>query len=233
VLDGITLALSREMLVGLVGPNGAGKTTLLRLMAGALRPTAGSVLVEGRPSREVPAAAMARLIAVLPQHPVLPAGVSVREAVSWGRLPHLGRLGRAGPEDLRVVDDALARTAVVDLADRDVGTLSGGERQRVLIARALAQTPQALLLDEPTAHLDMSHQVDVMLVLGSLAHSGLAVVVALHDLSLAAAYCDRVAVLAEGRLLGFGPPAQVITDDLVTTAYGEAARDRWRRRRTG
>jgi len=227
-LDGVTLAVARSTLVGLVGPNGAGKTTLLRVIAGAVRADAGSVLVEGRSPHEEPAPVMARLVAVLPQHPVLPTGVTVREAVSWGRMPHLGRLGRPGTEDLRVVDDAMQKTGTLPLADRDVRALSGGERQRVLIARALAQAPQVLLLDEPTAHLDISHQVEIMLVLQALARAGLAVVAALHDLTLATTYCDRVAFLAEGRLLAFGPPAQVINDDLVAAAYGEAARDRLR-----
>ncbi len=227
-LDSVTFSVPPGALVGLVGPNGAGKTTLLRLMAGLIRPGAGQVLVGGRHPHATPAPEMARLVAVLPQHPVLPTGVSVREAVSWGRLPHLGRLRRPGAEDRRVVEQALVRTDTSALADRDTNTLSGGERQRVLIARALAQAPRVLLLDEPTAHLDLSHQVEVMVVLQALAHDGLAVVAALHDLSLAAGYCDRVAVLASGRLLAFGPPAQVITDGLVAAAYGEAGGERWR-----
>ena len=230
-LEGVTLSVPRATLVGLVGPNGAGKTTLLRLIAGLIRPGAGQVLVEGRHPHAAPAPEMARLVAVLPQHPVLPTGVSVREAVSWGRLPHLGRFRRPGAEDRRVVEQALARTETSALADRDTNSLSGGERQRILIARALAQAPRVLLLDEPTAHLDISHQVEVMHVLQTLARDGLAIVAALHDLILAAAYCDRVAILASGQLLAFGPPAQVVTDDLVDAAYGAAAGERWRRLR--
>ncbi len=230
-LDGVTLSVPPGTLVGLVGPNGAGKTTLLRLIAGLIRPSAGQVLVEGRHPYATPAPEIARLVAVLPQHPVLPTGVSVREAVSWGRLPHLGRFRRPGAEDRRVVEQALARTDTSALADRDTNSLSGGERQRILIARALAQAPRVLVLDEPTAHLDISHQVEVMLVLQTLARDGLAIVAALHDLMLAAAYCDRVAILASGQLLAFGPPAQVITDDLVDAAYGAPAGERWRRLR--
>jgi iron complex transport system ATP-binding protein len=228
VLDGVTLLVPPALLVGLVGPNGAGKTTLLRVVAGLLRPEAGTVWVEGRQPHATPAAEMARLVAVLPQHPVLPAGVSVREAVGWGRLPHLGRFSRPGHEDLRAVDDALARTDVTALADRDTGALSGGERQRVLIARALAQTPRVLLLDEPTAHLDLGHQVEIMRMLQGLARDGLAIVAALHDLTLAAGYCDHVVVLGAGRLLASGVPAYVVTEEVVAAAYGPAAGERWR-----
>lgn len=227
-LDGVSLTVPRATLMGLVGPNGAGKTTLLRVVAGLLRPDHGEVLVENRAPAATRASEMARLVAVLPQHPVLPTGVSVREAVSWGRLPHLGRFRRFGDGDLRAVDEALARTDTAALSDRDTGTLSGGQRQRILIARALAQAPQVLLLDEPTAHLDLNHQVEIMRVLQGLAREGLTVVAAIHDLLLAAAHCDCVAVLAAGRLLTSGSPAAVITDELVTAAYGQAAGERWR-----
>jgi iron complex transport system ATP-binding protein len=232
VVDGVSLTVPGGTLMGLVGPNGAGKTTLLRLVAGLLRPDRGEVLVEGRPPATTRASEMARMVALLPQHPVLPAGISVREAVSWGRLPHLGRFRRFGDGDLRALDEALARTETTGLADRDTAALSGGERQRVLIARALAQAPQVLLLDEPTAHLDLTHQVEIMRVLQGLARDGLTVVAAVHDLLLAAAYCHRVAVLASGRLLADGPPAAAITDDLVAVAYGPPAAERWRHLRT-
>jgi iron complex transport system ATP-binding protein len=222
-LDGITLSIDEATLHGLVGPNGSGKTTLLRAIAGAIAPLEGRVLVEGAQPHLTPAAALARVMAVLPQHPVAPLGVTVREAVSWGRIPHLGRLAGAGARDLRAIDRALEAAGVSDLAGRPVQTLSGGERQRVLIARAIAQEPRILLLDEPTAHLDVAHQAEVMEVVRRLARGGLTVVAALHDLTLVADYCDRVTLLASGRLRASGPPAAVLTDDAIRDTYGAAA----------
>lgn len=222
-LDAITLSIGAATLHGLVGPNGSGKTTLLRAIAGVVPPAAGRVLVEGLPPHLAAAPVLARRMAVLPQHPVAPLGVTVREAVSWGRIPHLGRLAAPGPDDLRAIDRALEATGVQHLEGRSVETLSGGERQRALIARALAQEPRILLLDEPTAHLDVAHQVEVMAVLRRLAHDGLTVVVALHDLRLAADYCDLVTLLARGRLLASGAATDVLTASLVREAYGDAA----------
>jgi len=222
-LNGITFSIGHAVLHGLVGPNGSGKTTLLRAIAGVVPPSTGQVLVEGRPPHQTPAPILARRMAVLPQHPVAPLGVTVREAVSWGRIPHLGRLAAAGPDDLRAIDRALDATGIQDLAGRSVQTLSGGERQRALIARALAQEPRILLLDEPTVHLDVAHQIEVMQVLRRLADGGLTIVVALHHLELAAVYCDRLTLLARGRLLASGVPAEVLTENLVREAYGDAA----------
>jgi iron complex transport system ATP-binding protein len=222
-LQDVTLSMAAGELHGVVGPNGAGKTTLLRAIAGVVAPSAGRVLVEDAQPHRMRAPVLARRMAVLTQHPVAPPGLTVREAVSWGRMPHLGRLAAAGQGDLRAVDRALDATGMQDLADRLVSTLSGGERQRALIARALAQEPRILLLDEPTAHLDAAHQVEVMRVLRRLAGDRLTIVVALHDLRLAAAYCDRLALLAHGRLLAAGPPAAVLTDALIQAAYGAAA----------
>lgn len=219
-LDGVTLTIAPGTLFGLVGPNGSGKTTLLRAVAGAVAPHAGTVLVAGRASHAVPAPQMARLLAILPQHPVVVAGMTVREAVAWGRHPHLGYLSRPGRADLQVVDEALEQTGTLALADRAMETLSGGERQRALLARALAQTPGVLLLDEPTAHLDIGHQVEVMDLLRALARRGLVVVAALHDLTLASAYCDRMALLSRGRLLAAGAPSDVVQPALIRQAYG-------------
>ncbi len=223
VLDDVTLSVPRATLHGLVGPNGAGKTTLLRAIAGVVRPSAGRVLVDGHEPHAAPAPVLARFMAVLPQHPVAPPGVTVREAVSWGRMPHLGRFAPPGQSDLTAIDRALAATGTLDLAERPLQTLSGGERQRVLIARALAQEPRIFLLDEPTAHLDLAHQIEVMEVLRTLARGGLTVVVAVHDLALAVDYCHRLALLSRGRLLACGAPAGVLADDLVREAYGNPA----------
>jgi iron complex transport system ATP-binding protein len=221
-LDGVSLAIEPGTVFAIVGPNGAGKTTLLRAVAGALAPEAGAVLIDGRDPRALAPAVLARSMAVLPQRPVAPLGVTAREAVAWGRMPHLRRLIGLGQADLEAVDAAMAHTGTLALAGRSVETLSGGERQRVLIARALAQTPSILLLDEPTAHLDLSAQVDIMSLLRALAGRGFTLVAALHDLNLAAAYCDRMALLAGGRVLASGAAAEVIRPDLIRQAYGAA-----------
>lgn len=222
-LEGVSLEIPPGSFFGIVGPNGAGKTTLLRAIAGAVGPDAGSVLVEGLAPHETPVQVLARLISVLPQHPVAPAGVTVREAVAWARSPHVGRLARPGPDDLQAVDEALEQTGALDLADRTIEALSGGERQRVLIARALAQQPRLLLLDEPTAHLDLGRQIEIMELLRSLAVRGLTAVAAIHDLNLASSFCDRMALLSQGRLLASGRPADVVVPDLVREAYGVGA----------
>lgn len=219
-LRDVSLNISAGAVFGIVGPNGAGKTTLLRALAGAIAPDPGIVLVDGFHPHTTPPAELARVLAVLPQRPTAPIGITVREAVAWGRAPHLGRLSRPAPADLRAIDDALQQTGTAGLADRAIEALSGGERQRVLIARALAQSPRLLLLDEPTAHLDIAHQVEVMHLLRMLAARGLTVVAALHDLNLASAYCDGMALLAGGRLLAQGPPGEVVRADLIRGAYG-------------
>ncbi|MGQ0571839.1 MAG: ABC transporter ATP-binding protein [Armatimonadota bacterium] len=221
-LDDVSLTIPAGVLFGLVGPNGAGKTTLLRAIAGAIGPAAGGVLIDGRDPGSTPVQDLARLMAVLPQRPVAPVGVTVRETVGWGRGPHLGRLSRPGPDDLRVIDEALTDTDTLELADRPIDALSGGEHHRVLIARALAQGPRILLLDEPTVHLDIGHQVDVMDLLLRLAGRGLTIVAALHDLNLAAASCDSLALLSAGRVLACGEPAEVLRPDLIRLAYGAA-----------
>ncbi|MDQ7857928.1 MAG: ABC transporter ATP-binding protein [Armatimonadota bacterium] len=221
-LDGVSLTIEPGTVVAVVGPNGAGKTTLLRAMAGALGPEAGSVLVDGANPRALPVRTLARAMAVLPQRPATPAGVTAREAVAWGRMPHLVRLARPTRADLEAVDAAMAQTGTLALAARPVEALSGGERQRVLIARALAQRPRLLLLDEPTAHLDMSAQVEIAGLLRGLASGGLTVIAALHDVNLAAAYADRLALLARGRVLAAGPAAEVIRPETIRQAYGDA-----------
>ncbi|MDR7542905.1 MAG: ABC transporter ATP-binding protein [Armatimonadota bacterium] len=222
-LHGVSVVIPAGILCGVAGPNGAGKTTLLRALAGALGREEGTVLVGGHDPFVTPPAALARVMAVLPQRPVAPAGLTARQAVAWGRDPHLGRLARPGLEDQRAVDAALDQTGTRALADRPVETLSGGELHRVLIARALAQEPRVLLLDEPTVHLDISHQVEIMQLLRRLAEEGRTIVVAIHDLNLAAAYCDRIALLAHGRLVAYGEPGDVIRPDLIQQAYGAAA----------
>jgi cytidylate kinase len=218
-LDGVTMHIEPGEFVGVIGPNGAGKTTLLRAISGVVPLHAGSVRVDGRDVARLTPRERARLVAVVPQVEGPPAGFTVREAVGMGRTPHLGRWGGGGAADRAAVEQALRRTRLEELEGRLVETLSGGERQRVLIARALAQEARVLLLDEPTAHLDVAVQLEIMELLAGLPPSGLTLVAALHDLNLAAAFCARVLLLDRGRVVADGTPEAVLTGALLAPVY--------------
>ena len=221
VLRDCTLDLARGELVALVGTNGSGKTTLLRLLAGSLAPDRGHVRFEGRPLSEWRRVELARRVTVLPQQLDLPVGFRVAELVEMGRAPHAQRLFGATEDDERAVSRALADADAAELADRYGDELSGGERQRVLVAMALAQEPELLLMDEPTLHLDLAHQVAVLATIRRLqAQRGLTVLAVLHDLNLAAAFAPRVVVLDDGRVAADGPPDEVLTPDLVQRVFG-------------
>jgi iron complex transport system ATP-binding protein len=223
VLRSVDLTLARGDLVALVGTNGSGKTTLLRLLTGVLRPDAGVVRFGGRPLANWRRLDLARRVAVLPQQLDLPVGFRVAELVGMGRAPHARRLFASTEADDRAVARALADAGALDLADRFAEELSGGERQRLLVAMALAQEPDLLLLDEPTLHLDLAHQVALLAAIRRLRDQrGLTVLAVLHDLNLAAAFAPRVAVLDEGRVVADGPPAEVLTPDLVRRVFGVA-----------
>lgn len=218
VLREVTLSVRPGALLALVGPNGAGKSTLLALACGDLALASGEVRVDGRPLGEWSAGELARERSVLLQSNDVSFAFSARQVVEMGRNPWQGQADAA--EDETAVADALQAADVVHLADRAYTSLSGGERARVSLARVLAQQTPVVLLDEPTAALDLRHQEEVMAIARDLAHQGRAVVVVLHDLSLAAAYADEVAVVAEGTLAGLGPPAEVLTPELVGRVYG-------------
>jgi iron complex transport system ATP-binding protein len=221
VLRSVDLTLARGDLVALVGTNGSGKTTLLRLLTGVLKPDTGVVRFEGRPLADWRRLDLARRVAVLPQQLDLPVGFRVAELVGMGRAPHARRLFASTEADERAVAGALADAGAIDLADRFAEELSGGERQRVLVAMALAQEPDLLLLDEPTLHLDLAHQVSLLGAIRRLRDQrGLTVLAVLHDLNLAAAFAPRVAVLDEGRVVADGPPAEVLSPDLVRRVFG-------------
>jgi cobalamin transport system ATP-binding protein len=223
VLRSVDLTLTRGDLVALVGTNGSGKTTLLRLLTGVLRPDAGAVRFDGRPVGDWRRPELARRVAVLPQQLDLPAGFRVAELVEMGRAPHARRLFASTEADARAVSRALADAGALELADRYAEELSGGERQRLLVAMALAQEPDLLLLDEPTLHLDLAHQVALLAAIRHLRDQrGLTVLAVLHDLNLAAAFAPRVAVLDEGRIVADGPPGEVLTPDLVRRVFGVA-----------
>jgi iron complex transport system ATP-binding protein len=219
VLHNITFEAAPGAIIGLIGPNGAGKSTLLRAISGAIAPSAGAVRLGGRELGRLSANERARLVAVVPQIAHMPAGFSVAEVVLMGRAPHLPRFGGESARDREVARAALARTDTLALAGRAAHTLSGGEQQRVLIARALAQEPRVLLLDEATAHLDLKHQVAVLGLVRQLARDGMIVIAALHDLNLAAVYADRLALLRGGELLALGSPAQVLTPAWLRAAF--------------
>jgi iron complex transport system ATP-binding protein len=221
VIEGLSLAAAPGSVLALTGPNGAGKTTLLRALARLLRPQRGSVMVDGRDAWTLSTREAAQKVGLVPQGEALDWPLTVEEVVALGRAPHRGWFLPLSGRDRQAIESALAETGLLALRQRPVAALSGGERQRVLIARALAQEPSILLLDEPTAHLDLHFQGAVLGLVRRLAHEGaMAVVVSLHDLNLAALYADRVALLAEGRLLVEGTPDEVFTPEYLERAYG-------------
>ncbi|MHB9854443.1 ABC transporter ATP-binding protein [Streptomyces krungchingensis] len=214
IVDDIRLAVDSGAFVGLVGPNGSGKSTLLRCVYRALRPAAGLVRLDGDDVHALPPRAAARRLAALPQESSAEFDFTVAEVVAMGRLPHRDR---TAAHDREICAGAMERTGVAHLAGRGFLTLSGGEKQRVLIARALAQQPRVLVLDEPTNHLDIAHQLDVLSLVRA---SGLSVLAALHDLNLAAAHCDLLYVIADGRAVASGPPQDVLRPDLLADVFG-------------
>ncbi len=221
ILRNISLTLAPGEVLAVIGPNGAGKSTLIRAASGGLVPAQGRALLNGVEAHRLPPDLRARRVAVVPQALRLPEAFTVFETVLMGRTPYLGWLARESRADRALALTAMRRTEVAGLAARCVGELSGGEQQRVLIARALAQAAPILLMDEPTAHLDLKHQVHVLSLVRRLARQDkLAVLVALHDLNLAAQFADRVALLVNGELRRTGPPAEVLTAADLSVAYG-------------
>jgi len=226
VLRGVDLRLEHGELLALLGTNGSGKTTLLRVLAGTLRAASGSIELFGRPLAEFSRGALARRVAVLPQSLELPGGFRAGELVEMGRAPHAQRRFGPSPADEEAVERALVDADALDLAHRRVEELSGGERQRVLVAMALAQEPDLLLLDEPTLHLDLAHQVALLNAIDRLRlRRGLAVVAVLHDLNLAAAFAPRVVLLSAGVVVADGDPASVLTTERVRETFGVAVEE--------
>jgi iron complex transport system ATP-binding protein len=220
VLQDVSLNVYKGEVVALIGPNGAGKTSLIRAASGVLRPRAGQVCVLGQDIANMPPHLRATSLAVVPQARLLPANFTVYETVLLGRTPYLSWMGNPDHQDRKQVAWALERTDTHELAHRLIGELSGGEQQRVLLARALAQDTPILLLDEPTAHLDLRHQSGLLNLVQELAREQhLAVLMALHDLNLVALYSDRVALLVDGRLRTVGLPDEVLTPAHLTESY--------------
>jgi len=219
ILSSVSILARKGELVGLIGPNGAGKTTLLSAIRGSVTPTSGSVTVAGERISALSAREISRRVGTVPQETSLSFTFSVEAAVAMGRHPHIGRFGTATAEDRTAVSRAMEQTAVTAFADRPVTELSGGERQRVLLARALAQSTPLLLLDEPTANLDINHAIRTLDLVRSVVDDGTAAVAAIHDLNLAARYCDRLVLLAGGEVLAAGSPDSVLTSETLREAF--------------
>jgi iron complex transport system ATP-binding protein len=220
ILHEVSLNVTAGEVVSLIGPNGAGKTTMMRAISGVIPLISGSVHVNGEDLSETPIEKRARLLAVVPQARKLTPEYTVQQAVMMGRTPYLGWLGNPSQNDIDKVDWAIDRTGILGLADRRVGELSGGEQQLVLVARALAQDAPVILLDEPTAHLDLRHQATILDLVHSLAREGsLAVLMSLHDLNLVSIYSDRIALLDQGIILADGQPYEVLNRDQLSRVY--------------
>ena len=222
-VSGVSAALEPGQLVGIIGPNGAGKSTLIRALLGLVRADGGAVSIDDTPIASLPRKDVARRVAYLPQGQTLHWPLMVERLVALGRMPHLGPLSRLSPEDEAMIDAALARADVLHLKGRIATELSGGERARVLLARALAVGAPALIADEPLAALDPGHQLDVMDLLKGEARAGSLVVTVLHDLGMAARYCDRLLLMDKGRLVADGKPMEVLTEQSLAQVYGISA----------
>ncbi|MFC5930680.1 ABC transporter ATP-binding protein [Cryobacterium melibiosiphilum] len=219
ILAGVSASVAAGTVTGLLGPNGAGKSTLLRLVGGLATPATGSVTLDGDEIGSLPRREAARRIALLEQNTAPSVDLSVEDVVLLGRIPHRTRLlgSFGGDDDRAVAAESLAAVGAGELVDRMWHTLSGGQQQRVQIARALAQRPSLLLLDEPTNHLDVSAQLSLLSQVGGL---GITAIMALHDLNLAAAFCDQILLLQDGRLVAAGTPAEVLVPEIIGAVYG-------------
>lgn len=220
LLNGLSLSVDQGEIAGLIGPNGSGKTTILKLLSKVLKQEGGSIWLMGRDIASMKQREIAKVVAVVPQGTSIAFPFTVREIVLMGRSPHLGLLQMERESDLRIADNAMALTDTLEFADRNIDELSGGERQRVIIARALAQDPKIMLLDEPTSYLDINHQVEIFDLIKRLnSESNLTVVIVSHDLNMAAEYCDRLILLKNGQVYKDGSPVEVITEANIREVY--------------
>jgi iron complex transport system ATP-binding protein len=220
ILQNVSLEVPSGEILAVVGPNGAGKSTLIRAISGVLSPSQGRILAQGQDLTRLDPTSRAHFVAVVPQAQHLPEDFSVTQTVLLGRTPYLGWLGQVSPADRARVEQALVTTQLETLSERLVGQLSGGEQQRVLLARALVQDTAVLLLDEPTAHLDLEHQSRILsLIRGLAAETGKSVLMVVHDLNLAALYADRVLILQAGQVYASGTPQQVLTEANLSAVY--------------
>jgi len=218
VIKDVTLKAERGEFIGILGPNGSGKTTLLRTIAGYLKARRGRVVLNGKDIRDMSVREIARVLAVVPQIPEGNLDFRVEDVVMMGRNPYIGRFEVEGDEDYRIAAEAMRRAGCLNLVGRRLRELSGGEVQKVMIARALAQEPSVLLLDEPTSHLDVNHQIEVMEMLRRLADSGTLVIAVIHDVNLALQFCTKILVMKDGKVLAYGRPEEVI--GAIPEAFG-------------
>lgn len=225
VVDGVSLSVEEGEWLGLIGPNGAGKTTLLRAISGAATTETGEVIYKGKNLAQLGPRQRARMMAVVPQHPVVPWGMGVGDYVLLGRTSHVGWLGRETRSDLEIAQESLRSLSLENLSQRRLDELSGGELQRAVLARALAQAAPLLILDEPTSSLDIGHGQQMMEMVDRLRHEQrLTVISALHDLTLAAQFCDRLVMISGGKAILDGPPRFVITERSLRDHYGAEVR---------
>ncbi len=225
ILRGVSFRVQPGEMLGVIGLNGCGKTTLLRVVSGVLPARGGELLINGKPTRDIPRRDMARLMAFVSQDIVVDFSFDVREIVMMGRTPYISRFGWETRHDRDIAQRVMEFADVAELADRAITDLSGGERQRAFIAMALAQEPQLLLLDEPTTHLDINHQVAIMNIIRELnVRHGVTVVMVSHDLNLASEYCDRLLMLHKGVVAQCGTPAEVLTEENIESVYGVKVR---------
>lgn len=216
ILKGVDLQAGKRELVGVIGPNGSGKSTLLKCIYRVLQPTSGAVYLDGKLLNEHSYKESARKIAVVAQHNYYNFDFSVRDVVLMGRAPHKRALDRDNAEDFRIVDEALDTVGMLSFSNRPLSTLSGGEQQRVILARALAQQTPCLILDEPTNHLDIKYQLQLMDLVHGLDRT---VIAAVHDLNIAAMYCDRLYAVKDGKIVGEGTPRQLLTPEFIREVY--------------
>lgn len=219
-LDGVSMEVPSGTLYAVLGPNGSGKSTLMRAMLGTVPLRSGAVFIDGRALEKWGRKELARAVGAVGQQESAAFPISVRELVTMGRYPHLGPLGPVRPEDRRAIDRALERCDALRLADREVGTLSGGEFQRVRVARALAQEPRALILDEPTASLDIRHEMEILRLLRRSADEGITVLLITHHLNLAARFADRLLLMSCGQVAAEGTAREVLVEDVLERVYG-------------
>jgi iron complex transport system ATP-binding protein len=221
VLTDVNLEVRPGEILGIIGPNGSGKSTLIKGMSRIITPNSGQIFIDGSKINELKHKDLAKLIAIVPQNATLPPLFTAIELVMLGRTPHLGLLRYESEEDLIIVKRAMDATNTIHLAQRRIGELSGGEKQRLVVARALAQEPKIMLLDEPTSNLDIKYQIETLdLVYQLCREQKLIVVAALHDLNLAAQYCDRLVILSEGRVYKLGVPEEIVNSETIKEVYG-------------
>ena len=216
ILKGVDLTAGRQELLGVIGPNGSGKSTLLKCIYRVLKPTAGAVYLDGKPLEQLSYRKSAQEVAVVAQHNYYNFDFCVRDVMLMGHAPHKRPLERDTAEDYRIVAEALETVGMADFADRTFSTLSGGEQQRVILARALAQQTPCLILDEPTNHLDIKFQLQLMDLVRGLNRT---VIAAIHDLNIAALYCDRLCAVKDGKIVGEGTPRELLTPEFIRKVY--------------